>query len=726
MWILLPLLACRCNTPEDTGAPPVVAPSTDPIGVLIIGRLAESPIYDAETVVHGVFSPDAEWLEPLDPMGAMANSRLDLYFVHDWFMLPAEGEEEVATAPDWHPSQRTTLDAGDRVLLGDDLVAYAVEVEGLLVYSEDDQESLPLSAFAGGGSLELSLDGGEDIGPQTASGVRVPQPIEVTEGNPLATDVVSPDDAIGTRWTPSSDEDALMVVYAYGNESGLVRVLPDAEGQVVFSPEELVDLGGEGIVLQLSRLIQTPVQLQEGVLLVRAIQETSLTFHQVESLGFHPEVALIGERSVIEVYDVEGRLADSTLDLGEGVFTELLEVEEGGEVARFEVISSDDAFSGPRLLKVSTDEGDLLANQKFIFYQELPPNDECAFSETGPALLEGELYASDMVGLFDSSTGPVDCDGQSYEYVGRDVWERMDLVQGEVLKTSALSIYGDVALLIYDECGGELVHCEDFALDNDIEFLEWTVPKTGTYYLLVDNYYELDEDEVYVTWDASLPADLLPYDHIQQGQQGQLLEIETTSFALDGTEVWDLGEDVVITSAVVVADHHAQLLLDISPQAQPGERLMTAEQGGVLYDGYVQLAGSLPLSDDCEDAFAFGPLTNAAWTGTLEGSTLSDFDTSSRTDADLFRDVVYEVELPSEGSALHVNITSQQDVAAYLLRACEPGATPVRFADGTGVADTEFVDFVAGAGEAGLYYLVISAVTEDLALPFEMYVKVFE
>jgi hypothetical protein len=385
--LFLPLLACRCAGPDtgDTGDTESVEPIEESAGMLVVGRLAETRSYDAQTVVHGVFSPDAEWLEALDPIGAMADDGYDVYFVNDWFPLPNEGEETLDGSVSWSVDQLSTWDAGDRILLGDDLVGYAEAFGDTLVYIEDDQERLPESVFSAGGSLSLTLEGGVDLGAQTVTGIVAPEPIELLDADAFLIDVIRPDEAIGVSWTPSSHDDALMVVHAEGGTYGVVRVIPDGEGSVVFSPEELADLDGEGVIITLSRIIDTPVQLDEGVLTVRTMQETFVSFQQVESLGFHPEAGLIGERQVIEVYDVEGRLeGDVTLDLGEGIVTELIEVEEGGEVARFDVLIGDDAPSGGHTVVLHTQDGDIIANQPLYLYIPLPPNDDCLASQTGP------------------------------------------------------------------------------------------------------------------------------------------------------------------------------------------------------------------------------------------------------------------------------------------------------------------------------------------------------
>ena len=724
--LLLPLFACRCAGPDtgDSGDTDTVDPIEESAGMLVVGRLAETRSYDAQTIVHGVFSPDAEWLEPLDPLGAMADDGYDVYFVNDWFALPAQGEEALDDGVSWQVAHLSTWDAGERILLGDDLVGYAEAYGDTLVYIEDDAERLPESVFAAGGSLSLTLEGGVDLGAQTVTGIVAAEPIELLDADPFVIDVVRPDEAIGVSWTPSTHEDALMVVHAEGGTYGVVRVLPDGEGTVVFSPEELAELDGEAVTITLSRIIDTPVQLDEGVLTVRTLQETFVSWQQVESLGFHPEAGLIGERQVIEVYDVEGRLeGDVTLDLGEGIVTELIDVEPGGEVARFDVLIGDDAPSGGHTVVLHTETGDIIANQPLYLYIPLPHNDVCLSSQTGPALAEDELYFSDGLGLTNEHSDTVSCNGANITYEGRDQFHRMHLEAGEVLRASAFSLYGDVAMLVYDDCGGNLLVCEDYTTDNEIELMEWTVPETGTYYMVLDNYYDIESDQLYVTWDAAPPADLLAYDHVIPGQTETLI-VNTQTVAFDSGIGFDLGDGISVNAITLVSESHVELDIEVALDAVPGTREMVATQGADTFTGPLEVDGLLPLNDDCADAAAFGPLSTANWLGTLEGSTNSGFDNSTWSTGEFFGDAIFEVDLPNEGTSFHANVLSQQDVTLSLHRACEEGSLPVRYRDAVGVYDVEFLDFVVGAGEAGTFYLVVSATGVDVGMPFQMYVQV--
>ena len=327
------------------------------------------------------------------------------------------------------------------------------------------------------------------------------------------------------------------------------------------------------------------------------------------------------------------------------------------------------------------------------------------------------------MGLSNQQGDTVSCNGASIVYEGRDQFHRMHLEGGEVLRASAFSLYGDVAMLVYDDCGGNLLACEDYTTDNEIELMEWTVPETGTYYLVLDNYYDLESDQLYATWDAAPPADLLAYDHVVPGQTDTLIINSQTVLFDSGSDV-DLGDDISVNGITWVSETHIELDIEVALEAVPGEREMVATQGADTFTGPLEVDGLLPLNDDCADAAAFGPLANANWLGTLEGSTNSGFDNSTWTTGEFFGDAIFEVDLPNEGTSLHFNVLSEQDVTLSVHRTCEEGSMPLRYRDAVGVHDIEFLDFVVGAGQSGTYYIVVSATGADVGSPFQMYLQV--
>ncbi len=709
---------------DDTTDEPVYP--DDPIGLFVLLNIGEDRDYLESTWFHGVLSPDTEWTEPVDPMGYLARQGYETFMIHNYWRLPEVGESLPTDSDevDFDPAATTTLDGGERVLAGDDWEAYLTELDdGVLVYESDAEDAPPTGAFDGGGVVALELDGGPDVDAQVALGdVLVPAPLELLgDLDPTGLHVVEPTDDIVISWTPSGDPDATVVITAYGDSWGTIWHVLDDDGELTMTADEVQDFGGDFVRVKAARMITSEVETTAGVIQVRAIAESWLSFQQVETLGFFPQMGLTGTQMSLEVYRVTGEFVEgeTTLDLGEGIFVDSVEVEPGGQVARAALIVDEDAETGPADLIVTTGEEVLEGPQPFMVYHPIADNDECEDAYIGPSLRPGFHYGT-AEALSDTWNDGEGCPQYMIDVPGRDSFHRVDLQGGQMLSVTAGWWLGDMAMGLFDECGGELLECEDFSIGEDYEFLEYTATEDQTVYLLIDNTFDLPEDLVYMWVGIEEAADLRIWDNVMpQGESGT---VEVTNYLWDFEQdqvTFDFGEGVTVTSVTVHGGvgPDADLWVEVAPDAPVSSRQVTATQGvdEVLsdVDGF-SVAGLLPPSDSCATADALDALTTNWWYGDNTGLTDQAPDPAVCIGYSVpGADAIHRVELPAEGWGIELSMHSSFDTVVYLVDSCDPGTLPVACADMGGMYDLETLSFTAGPGEAGTYYLVVDSYSGD-------------
>lgn len=715
-WLFPLVFGAGCaacvEPPPDSDTPPVTT-SSDALGVFVLLHWQQDRYYDESVELHGVLSADPAVTQVVDPIGSLNDDGWDIWLDYGSWPLPALGErvDTAETGPDL--SEVATLDGGDRVLIGDDGVAYGESLdEGLGVYISDPQDAA-LEAFAAGDAVALEFSGGADIAAQVSTTqAQLPTPLVLDQDGDRM-HVVNPTQDLEITWQPANDGSTVLVTVT-GLDRAFVDHVEDT-GAITFSAGEIADLGGDFLTVQVARMVESDVQLDEGVLTVRALDEAWLTFAQVESLGFFPTLGLTEERMVIEVFDVEGRFTtDSVLDLGDGVEVESLTVEDGS-VLRAELYLTEDAETGPHTLSVDIGSEVLTANSSFLVYHPLPANDDCVSARTGPGLEHNGLYFRGVDGVSDTNDGTLDCDGLVEVWEGQDSWHRVTVPAQHELVVSGISLYGDIMLALYDACDvpvDDYLECWDIEGEYDIEFLDHTAgDEDETLYLLVDNFIDLDYDEVYLAIQVTPVADM-----IVRGDNGVLVgetgvvRVESSSHVWDGTATFDFGDDVTVDSVALIDTQSVDVTVSVDPTAVPGHRSITATQGAdTLESGTVfEVIGQLPPSDLCATANALPTLDNAIWRGDTTGWTDDGWDVSSCWGAgESYADGVYRIELPSEGSDAYITAANGPDLGLILYRECGDTAVPVACVDNNGSGDVESLNFIAGAGEAGTYYLVV-------------------
>ena len=90
--------------------------------MLVLLHWPEDRWYAESVISHGVLSRDERWRDPLDPIAYLHDLDYDVWL--DWGMWPIpEGDELVDIdddTPVWDPADLSTLDGGERILIGDD------------------------------------------------------------------------------------------------------------------------------------------------------------------------------------------------------------------------------------------------------------------------------------------------------------------------------------------------------------------------------------------------------------------------------------------------------------------------------------------------------------------------------------------------------------------------------------------------------------------------------
>jgi hypothetical protein len=700
---------------DDTGDTDV---ELGPVGVLVVGHWPEERLYSSSTWVHGVFSSDVQWAEPVDPIGYVNFVDDEVWLSWQGWMLPDIGGEVAGfdERPDWEPDTLETLDAGERVLVGEDLEAYRLAPDGgAALYLSDPDDQVPDDIFDNGGPLDLWIEGGADISQQLVSGaITLPEPLSIDGVNPLELQVIRSDQDVELEWTPSTDDTATVLVTASGEIYTTAWRVDDVQGGFDISAGDIQDLGGESAVITVARMIETQVELAEGTLLVRALHETWSYWVQVEGLAFSPANVFTGETSVLEVtreagsFDVE----DLVIDMGEGIFIEDVAVEGDGRVARVTVIVDEDAPSVRRDVSVTSGGETLTAPITLGVYHPLEGGDTCPMAGVGPAIRTG-FHHDSRAGRTDGNLTMEGCQ-EGVEYPGVDSFHRLSMLAGETVEISAILPNGDVAVGIYDACEGVQIACLDDADALNVEVMNYTADEDGDVYIVFDSAYT-DESELWAVVDIIPAVDLYVRGEVVQGGSATLT-IENRSWDyVQGDVVFDFGSGITVTDVRVAGGTGPDAEVDVTAalDATLGDRVVSATQGsdsGVSRFNGLRVAGQLAPSDDCADADVLGDVAQGLYFGTTLGHTdLGNPTTACGPTTMPGTDAVYRVDIPAAGSGLAASVTSQTDASVYLVRDCGATTRPIACADVAAGGDTEFLNWTAGAGESGAWYLVVDA-----------------
>ncbi|MFN8546780.1 MAG: T9SS type A sorting domain-containing protein [Candidatus Eisenbacteria bacterium] len=122
-----------------------------------------------------------------------------------------------------------------------------------------------------------------------------------------------------------------------------------------------------------------------------------------------------------------------------------------------------------------------------------PINDTCASAIPVPRCANGTMLGTTYlaVGNYDPGEPWPSCTG-SHEY-GPDVVYRFDLFRGDVLNVTLYPFRTDAGIYLVTDCSdvhGSCVAGADFTLYAQPEYLNYSVLTTGSYYLIIDGFYQ--------------------------------------------------------------------------------------------------------------------------------------------------------------------------------------------------------------------------------------------
>lgn len=698
-----------------TGADDTGGAEDAPIGVLVVTHWPEDRTYRAESHAHAVFSADPRWAEVIDPLGAMAWDGVDVFQAWAGWPLPAEGtsNDGFDTELGWAPRDLSTLDAGERLLVGPLIESYRAQASGLTLYESDPEDEVLVDPFLGG-DLDLWIDGGADIAAAELVGaVPAPAPLSLTSHDPMSMKVVGPDEPFTVSWVPSGDPDATVVVSLSGDLYTASFGVADDAGELVVSAEDLGAQGGDFLYVTVSRIVERDVALPEGLLRVRGIHEVWTDVVRVEELGFWPPRAVTGETATVELYRADGVFEPDgfLLDMGEGIYPGLVEIIDEGHTARVRIELDEDAHAEFRDVLVTTGGETLLAPRQFGVYHALVGGETCPEAAFLPEIREG--FHFDRRDGRTSESGELAGCAPGLDYVGADSFHRLNLLAGETVTISAYWEQGDGVVALIDGCGGATLTCFDDADQLGTEVLEWTAPEDREVFVVFDESLGYDTADLYAVVQVDAAVELYLDASVLQGGSATV-DIDNRSFDfVDGEAVFDFGVGVTVDAVRVPGGTGPLAEVDITaaPDAPLGDRGVSVTQGadsGASRPAGFQVEGLLPASDDCASADALPLLQSARYRGTTDGLSDVGIDTVVCGPATMpAADAVYRFELPSAGDAISASLTAGFDGAVYIVDACT--SRPVACQDLVADDDTELLSWTAGAGEAGSYYLVVDS-----------------
>lgn len=685
------------------------------IGVLVVTHWPEDRTFRAESHAHAVFSRDPEWAEVVDPLGAMAWDGIDVFMSWAGWPLPAEGERNAGFDEDlgWAPRDLSTLDAGERLLVGPLIESYRGEQVGLTYYESDPQDEVTENPFSGG-DLDLWIDGGADVGPaELAGAVPSVDPLVLTSHDPLQMLVVGPAEPFTVAWEPSEAADATVVVSLSGDLYSASFGVADAAGELEISAEDIGAQGGDFLFVTVSRIVEGEVALPEGTLLVRSIHEVWTDTVRVEELGFWPPRVLSGDVSTIELYRADGvfTLDGFVLDLGDGIYPGDVEIIDAGHTARVRIDVDEDTWADFRDVLVTTGGETLLAPRQFGVYHPMVGGDTCPEAAFLPEIREG--FHFDRRDGRTSESGVLEGCSTGLDYIGADSYHRLSLRDGETVTVSAYWAEGDGMVAIVDACGGQAITCFDDVDQLGTEVLEWTAFEDREVFILFDESLGYDDADLFAVVEVEAAVELYVDGSVVQGEAATV-EIDNRSFDfIEGEPVFDFGPGISVEAVRVLGGTGAIAEVDVlaAADAPLGDRTLSVTQGaesGSARPGDFQVDGRLAESDDCGSADALPLLESARYRGTTEGLGDLGIDTVVCGPSTMpAADAVYRFDLPSAGDAISASLTAGFDGAIYVVDACT--SRPVACEDVVAGDDTELLTWTAGAGEAGSYYLVVDS-----------------
>lgn len=707
--------AVAIDDDDDATEPPV--PLADVLGVATLTnvRQPEGTDYVDLGGAFGDFaSVDTALLSPTAYMGTWdADAGLWRLDLGSW-PIPPLGSDLVVDLFDyvpWMPEDQTWWDAGDRIAAGPYLaVRYVNHDEGTLGYIVDDPLNPGGNAWVPGGSVSFATSGGVDIVDWSAPAAPLPADMELVVPLPGATVETPSAHEYTVEWNPQDDGATVMVVLLQGLNVSYVAHVEDSGSHTLPAAVLHDDFGPGAVQLIVSRLVETVLEHPQGDVIFRARSEERAELLLLDDLVLRPAYGSAGQTVDVDLRWFTGSIdGATTVDLGDGTTVNSV-TPDGSDPQRALVNVTLDAGAevGTRSVFVSNG-GEFIDALDAFTILDLDPADDCAAAAAIGPIGEG-TFTSTTDGLANTLASGYACVDWSLN--ASDAVYEVALEAGVPVRIVAeMPDPGDAALVLLDTCGDpeSAIACADNGFEGDPEEILFTPETSGTYYVVVDGYFlsgfgsasspfELTVE----TGEAASPVDP-PW--VVPGTS-PTLSVAGTWGAVDAGDV-DLGAGITVDSATVGAALSLEVTVDGG--ATVGPRTLSVDDGGVqTFDDAVYVT-SLPASDSCADADAWGAITasGAATTAWAAGTTNLYDDVGCFAWGSPGAEVVHALDLTA-GQTLGAFLESAEDTQLYVLTDCSDVTSCVDEAssdDGFGGDPEEIVAWEVPA--TGRYYLVV-------------------
>jgi hypothetical protein len=163
-----------------------------------------------------------------------------------------------------------------------------------------------------------------------------------------------------------------------------------------------------------------------------------------------------------------------------------------------------------------------------------PPNDQCSGAIAIDRCTTGTLTGDLTNATNDYDPGAGGC-ATGYSEAGRDVAYVMGLVAGDVVSLTYTGNGYDASIYIVTDCANAAGSCVIGAdAGYNVETINWTVPATGTYYLILDAYGTNAGSTFSLAWSITCPPPPVP--HVCCVDEACLIIFEADCAAIGG--VW--------------------------------------------------------------------------------------------------------------------------------------------------------------------------------------------
>ncbi|MGK0361561.1 MAG: hypothetical protein ACI9U2_003879 [Bradymonadia bacterium] len=707
--------------PPDVGSPPDLGP---PIGEVVISRWqADSNFVDDEIYAQAVFSPALLELNLQNPLGYLFSFNLSTVGIAVGAFEVADVGEFTQLAPDLGIeglSDFDFLDAGNAVLIGDDLVLNAhdetIESDAAWLYESLVDDGVYFAERYAEAPLDLYIAGGADVPEMTLPGaVSMPEPLVITSHNigeimPLRYGV-----PLTLSWAPSADPDDTVLVVAETEFDGVALHLDDALGQIDLGDAlARLDLSKSAVdAISIIRRRVSQVATEAGTIQVSTHARQVLLPEPVGPATVTPRVVDRGAVVALKVAWWDGVLAENTtVDLGPGIIVLTQEIDQSGHILRLQVAVADDAILGSRPVSIQADGVVRVALIDTLFVaDELPMAGECYDAEEEPALQPG-TYRGSLAGLTDSAYDVEDCLQRPHE--GADQAMPIELRAGEILIARVIdstSLYG---LYLIDDCDdfSPVDYCYTRSSAFETTRLVYQAFEDESHLLVIDERRQgnaMVQDRTpsgYILDVQILPAEPLIIDPQVVGAGSiPVFDVHATAGAFD--ETTQVTFDGVVIDEIDIVD--PQLLQFSAPVPDellsrwiPIEVSLAGGDMALLDEGALLVAYREP-ANDCAGAQDDPPLRP----GTYNSLTLlvdQTIDTPPQCGQADGYDGVFRIELGASETVRFWVYANDFDPVIYLLEDCAP--TAVQCVDNTSYAGVEYLEFVGGPEPATLYLVI--------------------